>query len=137
MKKFYKLLTLILTVVLCSSIFLFVTGCGNNTGNSSGSGNGNDNPTINRIDPYAVTAQNVFENGFYILADFETYGETLNALCISSLGRMTMVEEHVTRGKKALKIDIDGTENWEGRVNPCLEFITNKSLPYKFQLSQV
>ena len=91
---------------------------------SNSGGNNSGNPPINRIDPYAVTAQNVFENGCYILADFETYGETLNALCISSLGRMTMVEEHATRGKKALQIVIDGTENWEGRTNPCLEFIT-------------
>ena len=124
MKKFYKLLTLVLTIVLSLSLILLTTSCNKNN-ESSGGNNNNDNPPVNRIDPYAVTAQNVFENGFYILADFETYGETLNALCISSLGRMTMVEEHVTRGKKALKIVIDGTENWEGRVNPCLEFITN------------
>jgi hypothetical protein len=124
MKKFYKLLTLVLTIVLSLSLILLTTSCNKNN-ESSGGNNNNNNPPVNRIDPYAVTAQNVFENGFYILADFETYGETLNALCISSLGRMTMVEEHVTRGKKALKIVIDGTENWEGRVNPCLEFITN------------
>lgn len=132
MKKRFNILISLFLCVLCIMLFSFTIGCGGSDGSgnsdsgSSGSGSsGGGSSFIVKDDPYAISAYNVFENGFYVLADFETYGETIQALGMYSLGKITMIEEHATRGKHAIRIDIDGTENWSGHTNPCLSFITN------------
>lgn len=130
MKKYFSVFTvLVLCFCLAFSVGCMGGGSGNNE-ESSGTNSGTTNPNesvVVKPDPYAVSASNVFENGFYILADFETYGECIQAHCLNSLGRIDMVtdEEYVTRGKQAIKITIDGTENWAGHDNPYLSFITN------------
>lgn len=77
--------------------------------------------------PYTLTGVNVFDDGCYILGDFETYYETIQAFYGNSLGKITMVtdSQYVTRGNQAIKVEIRGTEIWSGSVQPYICFKTD------------
>ena len=112
MKRFIRLLVLIIAI-----IFLFCSAACND-----GKSDGNV-----KKDPYSLTGTNVFDNGFYILADFETYMETVQPFYGFSIGKISMVKdkEYVTRGEQAIKVEIRGTERWAGNVPPFICFLTS------------
>lgn len=86
----------------------------------------NDGEKVND-NPYRLTGVNVFDKGCYILGDFETYFETIQAFYGNSIGKITMVtdSQYVTRGKQAIKVEIRGTEIWSGNVKPYICFKTD------------
>lgn len=137
MKKYLSIFAMLLL-----SFCLVVSSACVNLGTSSESqleseNNTNSETVTVKPNPYDVSGTNVFEDGFYILADFETYGDCIQTQCLNSLGRIEMVtdEKYVTRGKQAIMITIDGTENWAGHDDPYLSFITNGKYFQKFDFT--
>lgn len=117
-KKSYKIITVLLLAVC---LFLSFSAC-KAGGNETHNGYTGEKIEV-KPNPYTLSGTNVFEDGCYMLMDFETYWEVVQPVWGRSFGKVTMITdpEYVTHGKQSVKLEILGTEYWVGRnVQPLL-----------------
>lgn len=130
-----KLILFVVAVIITISMIFTLSAC-----NGSGANEGGlplDDPNA-KGNPYTLSGVNVFDDGCYILLDFETYWEVVQPVWGRSFGKVTMItdEEYVTRGKQCVKLEILGEEQWVGYgVRPLLYLETNNQYFQKSDFS--
>lgn len=77
------------------------------------------------LEAIAPLNQQVEENGFLYLADFECYNEVCQITYGGCFGKIEMSKDHVTHGDYSLKINLFGWENTRGRENPYIQIYTS------------
>lgn len=130
-----KIILYVITIIMVLSMAFTFSAC-----NDSGSTQGGlplDDPNA-KGNPYTLSGVNVFDDGCYILLDFETYWEVVQPVWGRSFGKVTMItdKEYVTRGNQCVKLEILGEEQWVGYgVNPLLYLETNNQYFQKSDFS--
>lgn len=149
MKKF-RILSLLLTLILSSSLLACFVGCGKGETSTVTSENVSEEEQSEQKpqndNPY-VGVSNVFEDGCYLLATFEDYEQTTKMKIGWTFGKVTMmslkgeppagtygknlikpaeVPEAVTHGYQCIKAEVLGREAlWGKSQDPYLGFKTN------------
>ena len=118
---------LIALIIVAFCICTFFVGCSSSISKGENVKSIDEFLAITKPDPYRLTGSNIFEDGFYILADFETYGEVIQPLYGNSFGKVKMItdSQYVKRGKQPVRLEIAGTEFETGTTNPYIGFYTN------------
>lgn len=114
MKKKVSLKMLSLSVLMLSGLALF-SACGDQSGYPDSG-----------WEP-ETEQSNVFEDGAYLLADFETFNQCTQILWAKTFGKVTRINdaEYVTHGSWSVKLEIAGTEEAWGKVPPYAKIATN------------
>lgn len=70
---------------------------------------------------------NVFDDGCYLLADFETFDQCTQILWAKTFGKVIRIDngDYITHGNWSVKLEIAGTEEAWGKVAPYAKIATN------------
>ena len=112
MKKLLKFFALCCSVAMAYGM----AGCGNIQNNQSNQSNQNM-PT--------EEVSNVFDDGWYILGDWENYEQTIQLIQGANFGKIIQSNEYVTRGKQSLRLEVFGYTYFWGYSNPGVRINTD------------
>ena len=111
------------TVIISSlcfiiALFFVLAGCSPSNGGDS-SAKDSENA--------AEEVSNVFDNGYYILGDWENYEQAVQLLQNASFGKVIQSSEYVTRGKQSLRLEVFGYQYFWGDAAPGLTIRTDNA----------
>lgn len=114
MKKTVKMLTI-------SLIFALVFGGSACQGFDFGGDKGGSSDVVQTQDDVS----NVFEDGWYILGDWENYEQTIQLIQGANFGKIIQSNEYVTRGEQSLRLEVFGYSYFWGYSDPGLRVNTD------------
>lgn len=74
--------------------------------------------------PDYASQTNVFENGWYILADFESYQQCVQFGQGGYFGKVIQTNDYVTHGNQSARLEVHGYSYMWGYVSPSLNLST-------------
>ena len=104
MKKIWKVTTL-----LCALISMLCTiSCKKNGDGTSDGVVSNDSNSGITSEEIKEAEDNIFENGYYILADWENYKQCAQIVQMEMFGKVIQSTDYVTHGKQSARLEILG-----------------------------
>ena len=109
-----KLLNILLSALLAVSAFS-LAGCKEGEQSSS-----SESASV-----VVESDTNVFEDGYYILADFESYEQCIQFGHGGYFGKVIQSKEYVTHGEQSARLEVFGYSYQWGYVSPTISLFTN------------